>query len=424
MKAQVSPGLVALAVMLMPATTAMPTQAQTFTVSAQTRTYTLLHTFTNVPDGAEPLDALIRDADGTLYGTTAGGGILCSSNPPATCGAVFEVDSDGDETVLYRFKGGEDGAGPLAGLVRDASGNLYGTTEGNGVINAVSTVFKVDSSGHETVLHIFNNFTGGGSADAAPVLDAAGNLYGTTPVGGDVNCGFNGNGCGVVYKVDSAGKFSVVHTFTSISDGFQPEGDLVLDQNGNLYGTTEWGDSCPLVPQRGCGTVFRLSKNGKYTVLHRFSGKADGAIPPTGLTLGTDGNLYGVTNNGGDLKCNAPYGCGTIFELGVDGKLTVRFTFTPNIIRTASFLTRPVRDSKGNLYGDKWFDGAHNNGFVYKVDPSGKFTDLYDFPPAGTTQDGDFPQGLVMDAAGNFYSTMAEGGDPNQPVGTVFKLAP
>src|SRR5271157_3024211 len=227
----------ALAIMLVAAVLA------TRSAQAQTYTYSVLYTFTGSPDGAYPIAGyLVRDAQGNLYGTTWLGGVPCNQTGGG-CGTVFKVDTTGEETVLYSFTGtGGDGAEPLElggpNLVRDAQGNLYGTTRSGGDLAyygiGAGTVFKVDTSGKETVLY---GFTGTGGDGATPyaglVLDAQGNLYGTTSAGGDLACEIPA-GCGTVFKLDTSGKETVLYTFTG-GDGAEPEAGLVLDAQGNLY---------------------------------------------------------------------------------------------------------------------------------------------------------------------------------------------
>jgi len=256
------------------------------------------HVFTGpTSDGSNPQAGLIRDPAGTFYGTTAGGG----SN---FAGTVFKLDA-GNETVLYSSTGTNgDGAYPEAPLVRDLDGNLYGTTMSGGV-NTVGTVFKLDTSGQETVLHAFNGADGGQLA-AGLILDRAGNLYGTTISGTTA--------AGTVFKVDTTGKnFSTLYSFSGGADGSNPLGPVVMDKKGNLYGTTQFGGnlSCGSNHQ-GCGVVFKLSPVGKETVLHRFSG-SDGKIPSSGLIRDAAGNLYGTALRGG-VQCSAS-GCGVIFKI-------------------------------------------------------------------------------------------------------------
>jgi uncharacterized repeat protein (TIGR03803 family) len=392
---------------------------------APSLTQDVLHTFTGPPDGTIP-NPLIRDAEGNLYGTTPGGGLAsCPNGHGAGCGTVFEVAKNRQYTVLYRFRGNGDGAFPVAGVSRDAAGNLFGTTQGGN--GSVSTVFKVDKTGDETVLFSFNNFSDGAFANTIPILDAMGNLYGTTYYGGDSSCGFNGNGCGVVYKVSKNGQFSVLHTFTSIKTGMQP-GNLVMDAEGNLYGATNEGGDLTCEHQVACGTVFEIAKNGKFTVLYRFKGKADGSYPGC-VTADGAGGLYGETGGGGDLNCNPPFGCGTIFKMKTTGKLhkpDVLYAFTP-IFPNNEGSSCLVRDSGGNLYGTHAAGtGAHSGGYLFELDTSGKYTDLYDFPII-ESPDGASPTGVLLAPNGDFYGTCDYGGDdscgPNGTgCGTVFRL--
>src|SRR5580698_4284360 len=198
-----SKGTIALLILLLVgAVAARPAQAQT---------YTVLHDFTDSPDGAIP-GPIIRDAQGNLYGTTKYGGIATCGL--GTCGTVFKVDAAGNETILYAFEGGNNGTNPDSGLVRDAAGNLYGTTQGNGFIDGAAVVFKVDPNGQETTLDI-----AGPNAccfDSPLALDAQGNLYGMSPYGGTPNCGWVENqlGCGTLFKLTPDGRFTVLHTFT------------------------------------------------------------------------------------------------------------------------------------------------------------------------------------------------------------------
>jgi uncharacterized repeat protein (TIGR03803 family) len=391
-------------------------------------TFDLLHSFTGGTDGNHPPAGVIQDADGNLYGTTAFGGLNCQDQG---CGTVFEIDKNGQYTVLHRFLGGSDGAAPRASLARDAAGNLYGTTQGQGSVAAVPTVFKLDKNGNETVLFTFDNFADGGPPNSTPILDAEGNLYATTPSGGDVNCDKkSGNGCGVVFRLSKSGAFKVLHTFTSQATGEQPNGNLVMDANGNLYGTTVFGgfggsSACGLGYNFfGCGTVFKVSKNGKFTALHVFRGKSDGSFP-VGVIGDGAGNLFGITNSGGDLNCSKVtiYGCGTIFKIDSAGKFSVLYKFHPKSPGMIGY-NNLVRDSKGNLYGTNGQPPA-GEGFLFELDIKGKFTVLYTFgtPPS----DGLAPAGAILAPNGDFYGTLGTGGDLgcgflNVGCGSVFKL--
>jgi uncharacterized repeat protein (TIGR03803 family) len=276
---------------------------------------TVLHSFcsaANCADGNTPNAGVIRDEEGNLYGTTIGGGEFCIEQ--SGCGVVFKLDRAGQETVLYNFCPNgygncTDGSAPSSGLIRDAVGNLYGTTLGGGA-NGDGTVFKLDPTGRETVLHSFAGGADGSYVVAGLILDEEGNLYGTTAGGGS-------GGGGTVFKVDPAGKEKVLYSFTGGTDGGWHNG-LIRDEQGNLYGTTLFGGLAPASSPCGvsfCGVVFKLEPTGKETVLYSFTGGADGANPSAALLRDFAGNLYGTASSGGDLSCFPPYGCGVVFKL-------------------------------------------------------------------------------------------------------------
>lgn len=258
--------------------------------AAQTYSYSVVYSFgTATTDGSDPIAGLVLDAQGNLYGTTNEGGAL-------GYGTVFKVDATGKETVLHNFAGvgGGDGAHPHAGLALDAQGNLYGTTWMGGAYGQTGrgTVFKVDATGNETVLFKFNGPNGDGTKPSGLVLDAQGNLYGTTAVGGASGA----NKDGTAFKLDTAGNETTLHTFRmGPEDGANPYGGVVLDAEGNLYGTTARGGFYTIFP----GSVFKLDTTGIETVLHRFAGSPDGANPYAGVVLDAQGNMYGTTDNGG-----------------------------------------------------------------------------------------------------------------------------
>jgi uncharacterized repeat protein (TIGR03803 family) len=385
-------------------------------LKAQTFTPHLLHNFTGTPDGAEPVATVFRDASGNLFGTTASGGV---NNCVVGCGTVFEVSKGGQEQVLYRFQGGTDGAFPAAAVIMDGAGNLYGTTSGgNG--NA-STLFKLTPGGEESVLHTFTYQ----DVTSSPVLDASGNLYGGSQYGGDANCGYNGNGCGFIYKLDTSGKFSVVYTFKNVHDGVTPYANIVMDAKGVLYGAAAFGGDVKCDAPTGCGVIFRLEPNGKYTVLHSFTGKKDG-WGPGAISLDAAGNIYGTTAEGADLSCYPPLGCGVIYKIDTTGNFSVLFTFTASQVCCGPGSYTPIIDSKGNLYDSMAVNGAHNDGYVYELDTKGNFTDLFDYAACGESAYGAQASTLVRDKQGNYYGTMVYGA--NAPCGggdgTVFKLTP
>jgi uncharacterized repeat protein (TIGR03803 family) len=365
---------------------------------------TILHSFTGAPDGANPKAGLALDAVGNLYGTTAKGGITGGVCAPFGCGVVFQVDATGKETVLYSFMGNPDGWNPLAGLVRDSSGNLFGTTLYGGGVGP-GTVFRLDTSGKETVLHsFFNSPTDGAGPEAGVILDGSGNIYGATASGGTLNCTAGGGntpvrtvGCGTVFKLDSTGAQSVLYTFLGANKGPHgafPSTSLVRDAEGNLYGTTLEGGNgvcysiAMLPPQPNsqiyCGTVFKVDPTGKATVLHKFFGDAvtnpraqkDGASPHGALVLDAAGNLYGTTFYGGTGNCSESgfrsfvhVGCGTIFRVDPAGDETVLYSFT-NQTDGAFPDAGLLLDSAGNLYGTTSANGSTAGaGTVFKFTP-------------------------------------------------------
>jgi uncharacterized repeat protein (TIGR03803 family) len=178
--------------------------------------------------------------------------------------------------------------------MRDAKSNLYGTTTQGGTGSGVDgTVFKIDPKGNPTTLYEFGGPPDGDYPEAGVIRDNAGNFYGTTEGGGSL-C--NPYGCGTVFKLTRTGNETVLHSFNDTGrDGAQPTAGVARDKSGNLYGTTPW-DNTP-----GYGTVFKLDTAGKETVLYRFKGGADGRYPQSGLIIGGDGNLYGTTTQGGDF---------------------------------------------------------------------------------------------------------------------------
>jgi uncharacterized repeat protein (TIGR03803 family) len=184
---------------------------------------------------------------------------------------------------------------PNPGLAVDAAGNVYGTTEAGGGSSNGGVVFKIDTSGHEAVLHTFTDGADGGNPFRGVVLDSVGNVYGTVADFGMLPG--DAQGGGVVFKIDTAGNYTVLHTFAGGTEGSNPIGLLVIDTKGNLYGTTEFGGIAPGL--RGYGGVFKLGTSGNLTVLHTFNGGADGGATEAGVVLDSRGNLYGTTTVGG-----------------------------------------------------------------------------------------------------------------------------
>jgi len=394
--------------------------------AAQAQVYQDLYTFTGGADGGQPYAGLIRDAAGNLYGTTYYGGVNCQyfilpTLPP--CGVVFKLDTSGKETVLYQFQLG-DGANPIASLIRDKAGNLYGTnyTGGSGNCQAQNglfgcgTIFEVSPNGTQTVLH---NFAGpdGAFPAAALIRDAAGNLFGTTTLGGSGRCTGNPAGCGVVFKLDTTGKITVLHNFSGYpKDGEFPLASLLLDRAGNLYGTTSMGGAF------NDGIVFKLNKTGKQTVLYTFTGGRDGGNPQAGLIQDTSGNFYGTTYTGGSGRNCPTDGCGTVFKLTPTGKETVVHSFQGS--DGANPTAGLVRDSAGNFYSTALNGGPpfpNDCGVVFRLSTTYKETVLHHFSCSSIFPPGP-SGGVIRDAAGNLYGTTIGTGINSQ--GVVFKLTP
>jgi uncharacterized repeat protein (TIGR03803 family) len=398
---------------------------------AQAQTFKVLYSFTGGSDGGEPDSGLIVDSAGNLYGSTTQGGV---SHGQAADGVVFEVGANGGESVLTTFSRLEGGAGnPLGTLARDSPGNLYGVTENSGT-NGGGTVFEVFATGGMTALHIFDKGGPGDGAhpEAGVILDKKGNLYGTT--GASQSSG----GFGVVFKLHiKPRRETILHTFTGKGgDGIGPSGALVRDSKGRLYGTAAAGGSysgvCGSIG--GCGIVFRIGTTGKETVLYTFAGGADGISPRGNLIRDTAGNLYGTTPYGGSGDCqNAPYtGCGIVYKVDKAGNETVLYTFmggTDGALPYAGL----VRDTAGNFYGTTFFGGGTGCqsqlgcGTVFKLDTSGKETVLYHFT-GGADGEGPYAE-LLLDSKGNLYGTTLRGAGGDKKIcslgcGVVFKLTP
>ncbi len=271
------------------------------------------------------------------------------------CGTVFKLDSKGKQTVLHMFTGISDGAYPNGNLIQDAKGNFYGTTGNGGGLCGIGcgTVFRVDATAKECVIYRFSGSSDGNSPRAGIVRDAKDNIYGTTYLGGDLTCG--AEGCGTVFKIDSIGKESVIHTFTGGTDGYYPFAALVTD-GATLVGATASSGAF------GFGTVFQVDKTGAKTVLYSFAGGSDGANPVANLVRDAAGNLYGTTQNGG------AFNWGTVFKLDSAGHETVLYSFTGGTDgRNPSACV--IVDSAGNLYGTTNTGGIADRGTVFMIAP-------------------------------------------------------
>jgi uncharacterized repeat protein (TIGR03803 family) len=364
-------------------------------VLAQTYTETNLYSFgASSTDGTGPDGGLVRDAAGNLYGTTSAGGgsAACSGG----CGTAFKLNTSNKETILHVFTGGSDGADPVASLTLDKSGNLYGTTELGGLGNG--TVFKITAAGKYSILHTFGRLAGDGASPGGPLtLDADGNMYGTTAFGG-------GTGFGTVFRVSAKGVETILYNFTGGLDGATPEANVIRDAAGNIYGTATAGGA------NSSGVLFELSSQNVETVIYPFCSLADCA----------DGGLptYIVRNSQGVFFGNASE-FGIIFEVTSEGVETALHSFClPGGIDCddGGGAIGPLLLSGGNIYGTASQDGA-TEGIVYELTTTGTETTLYN----GSFRKGTFLfGGVVTDSVGNLYGTAAVGG--SHGVGSVFKL--
>jgi uncharacterized repeat protein (TIGR03803 family) len=358
---------------------------------AQAQTFTVLHQFKGGQDGSEPFEGLVADSGGYLYGATLYGGM-------SGYGTVYRVSSKtGRGKVLYSFKGGADGMYPWGSLM-PLSDNLYGTTQLGGAFEK-GTLFKLDKLGVHTVVYDFRD----GVPRGALARDAAGNIYGTSVMGGDFDCGY-------IFRLDVNENFSVLHSFSQPEGRFPYSGVRLF--NGKLYGVAYNGG----VSDAGAIFQFDLS-TGILTTLHSFAGGPDGSNPMGRVVVDLEGNVYGATQTNGDPIC----ACGVVYKLENTGVLRVLHFFTGLNGDGANAMGGLESDASGNLYGTTVSGGVGlGYGTVFKVDPTGTFTILYDF----TGLEGIQPySSVVLDPAGSIYGT-TDGGGGNSADGIVYKLVP
>ncbi|HWY53739.1 MAG TPA: choice-of-anchor tandem repeat GloVer-containing protein [Terriglobales bacterium] len=369
---------------------------------------------------------------------------------------VSSASAEWKEKVLYSFQGGSDAATPAGGVAFDNKGNLYGaTTDGGsacpspgcGTVFQLTPPAKKGEAWTETILYGFSGNDGSQPAGSV-IVDAKGNLYGTTAYGGSGTCILLGSnvGCGIVYELSpppqQGGKwtYSAVYNFLGGKDGQYPSGDLVFDGAGNLYGATVYGGgygTCNAPYFQFCGTVFELSppkkKDGNWEekVLHSFKSGKDGANPNGGLVIDSKGAIYGTTYAGGDQKCksDASVGCGTAFEIEPPAKQGGAWTEKAfhHFARSSSDGGNPsaglILDSKHNLYGTTLNGGPGQYGTAFRLaPPSGKsnsWTESILYAFNDDRYGGDPTAGLIFDTAGNLYGAALGGGTHR---GVIFRL--
>jgi uncharacterized repeat protein (TIGR03803 family) len=370
---------------------------------------TTLYSFTDGCDGANPTAGLVLGTDGSFYGAADAGGTIGWGEPTEEFGrilggnlgwgTIFNITPDGFLTPLCEFTGGSEGANPGAGLIQAANGLLYGVTERGGT-NDDGTVFQMGLDGTVTTLYSFTGGADGAVPLAALTPGSDGNFYGTTYGGGS-------GGVGAVFMITPAGLLTPLHTFANGADGSHPMASLVQGTNGSLYGTTVFGGA-----GNGAGTVFEITPGGGFATLYTFKNGSDGGCPE-GLALGPDGQFYGVADGGG------VEGNGTVFRITTAGVFTNLYSFKDGADGAGpSGALTLGRD--GNFYGVCSAGGSNQYsqyGTVFKITTAGSLTPLYSFTG---TNDGVYPQGpLTLGADGNFYGTTASGANG---YGTVFQI--
>ena len=301
---------------------------------------------------------------------------------------------------LHTFAAAPDGNFPHAGGVFDANGNLFGTTQWGGT-NGSGTIWKVSKAGVFSVVYNFVGYNDGEGPNGSVVFDAGGNLYGTAQYGGT-------QGSGTVWKMTPGGVVTCIYDFPGNSYGGNPSGGVALDGLGDIYGTATTGGF-------GYGMVWVINSFGTFTDLWPFTGQADGATPTAGPTLDANGNLYGTTSAGASI--GGAYGQGTVWEISAKGFFTVVHTFTGGTdgavpVGSVSF------DVTGNMYGTAAYDGAFYSGTVWKVDTSGTFSVVHAF--TGGVDGSNPASSVIFDSSGNMYGTAQTGGSSSD--GTVWEI--
>lgn len=372
-------------------------------------TFSILYSFNNDGDGANPHCALVQGTDGNLYGTCSGRGYLGA-------GTVFQVTTNGALTTLYTFTDLGDGYSPEAGLIQGKDGNFYGTSSGfdDGGYYNYGAVFSITTNGTFTTLYSFTDGSDGGDPYGPLLQSTDGTLYGTTEEGGS-------NGLGTIFNIPTnGGTLTTIHTFSGGTDGANPVGVLIQAGNNSLLGTTAYGNT------NGAGTICTITRQGIYATMSGFPGILDGANPSADLAMGKDGNFYGTAEGGGAT------GNGTVFAATVGGAVTVLHSFgTVTDAVTGALLDgtfpkgKPAQGNDGCIYGTTSSGGANGYGTVFKVTTNGTFTVLYSFgavPDNFGPLDGGNPEaGLVQGQDGSLYGTCSFGG-AYWYCGTVFQI--
>jgi uncharacterized repeat protein (TIGR03803 family) len=380
------------------------------TLASQAQSFKVLATFpgTDSTFGAQPNGLLAQGFDGNLYGTTVYGG------DTGGFGNVYRITRGGTLTSIYSFcTGGNcpDGKYPSGGLVLGADGNFYGTTAsgGSSCDQSLGTVFKITPQGGLTTLHSFQSTDGFSPSGLVQASD--GNVYGTATYGGSGTTGCNGGG-GTVFRITPEGEFTVLHSFclqSACADGEGPR-ELVEGSDGNLYGHTASGGV------DGSGTLFRITPAGALTTFYSFD-DTDGSPFTALVEAGNSGDFYGATADGG----NPTYGM--FFKVTEAGDLTTIYSFCSQTNCADGYLTSGfTQGTDGNFYGANLLGGSTEEclqgcGTLFEITPTGTLTTLHTFC-TGECLEGAWPSGGLLQATdGKFYGTTSLGYE------TIFRLS-
>ncbi|MGN6619290.1 MAG: choice-of-anchor tandem repeat GloVer-containing protein [Ilyomonas sp.] len=404
---------------------------------------TILKQLNGDSEGSYPHGELIKGPDGNFYGMTRNDGVN-------NYGTIFKITPSGAYTVMRSFSYSTDGANPYGHLVLGKDGNFYGITYGGGA-NGTGTIFKMTPGGNFTVLRSMNKTTDGGNSYGSLTEGTDGNLYGITYYGGTYGYGtifkigksggntfkvlrhlntadgvysqgdliqakdgnFYGmcygggaNNNGTIFKITTDGKYTVLKSLSSPKDGGFPYGNLMQNSDGSFYGTTRSGGA------NNAGTIFKLTTSGTFSVIHSFVAATEGSTANGSLVKGKDGNLYGMTHDDG------PYGSGTVFKVTTAGELTVLAAFDGSEKGSAPYESL-VKGKDSAYYGTTFSGGKYGYGTIFKI-CGGATTVLHSF---NRNTDGGRPKGsLVLASDGNFYGVTPEGG--SKGYGTIFRITP
>jgi uncharacterized repeat protein (TIGR03803 family) len=379
------------------------------------------------PEGVVEADTGSRTRE--LFGTTFdGGGLTCRSGSSGTsgCGTIFGVDISGKHyPFLFRYpRNGRLGASPEVGLIAEGYESFYGTTAfgGSGCAKmGCGLVFFLVPFGTSSTYNILHRFRGGTDGEEPlAIIHVTNGVYGVTWAGGGSGCG--GGGCGTVYYISSAGKYSILSSFSDSGGGYNP--NTLITADGELYGTTWSGGNGSGCGTYGCGTVFKLdTASGTLAVLYSFKGDKDGAGPKDLIDVA--GELYGTTYYGGGSGCSGG-GCGTIFEVNATtGTERVLYRFQagqdgvgPNVLLASNAMLYGATYYGGGTSCSTGYEGC---GTLFKISPSGKdYSVLYRFQ-GGT--DGAHPTAM-SESKNTFFGTTWNGGGTgcsDLGCGTIFK---